>query len=88
MTVMGPMSIGRRPTRGLMLFVVGALVCVLAFPVVYMALERGSVEAQAGEALMAVVVGPASTDPGLPPVIRVLRCPEWGIRRPTDTIRR
>lgn len=68
---MGPMSIGRRPTRGLMLFVVGALVCVLAFPVVYMALERGSVEAQAGEALMAVVVGPASTDPGLPPVIRV-----------------
>lgn len=71
MTAVGPMSIGRRPTRGLMLFVVGALVCVLAFPVVYMALERGSVEAQAGEALMAVVVGPASTDPGLPPVIRV-----------------
>ena len=62
-----------------MLFIVGALVCVLAFPVVYMALERGSVEAQAGEALMAVVAGPPSTDPGLPPVIRAdLAVPEMG----------
>lgn len=71
MTVMGPLSIGRRPTRGLMLFVAGALVCVLAFPVVYVALERGSVEAQAEEALMTAVTGSASIDPGLPPLIRV-----------------
>ncbi|MEY8437725.1 HAMP domain-containing sensor histidine kinase [Atopobiaceae bacterium 24-176] len=54
-----------------MLFAAVALACVTVFPVAYVTLERGSVEAQAGEALLTAVTGPASVDPGLPPVIRV-----------------
>lgn len=71
MTAVGPSDNGCRPARGLILFAAVALACVMVFPAVYVALEHGSVEAQAREALLTAVAGSEPADPGLPPVVRV-----------------